>query len=64
MSPTRNGPTDALSVSPSQGAWRWQVRGQTGELEGGAETKSSAWKTAAFAAGALESLSRVTKRRF
>jgi hypothetical protein len=64
MPPAHPRAAEALSVSPSPEGWRWQARGASSVIEGAAQSRSSALKTAAFAAGAMDALARAGRRRF
>jgi hypothetical protein len=64
MSPTRSGPGEAVAIDRSEAGWHWCVKGQREVLmRGDAVSQSSAARTGAFAAGALDSLSRISRRR-
>ncbi len=65
MTQTTQGQSEAVLIAPADGAWTWSVVGQSNVVaQGKAADPASAWKTGAFAAGAVDAFFRLRQRRF
>ena len=56
---------ETVVVAPAETGWTWSVLRRTDiVIKGAANDSASAWKTGAFAAGAVEAFDRLKQRRF
>lgn len=63
-SETRGLESEAVVIAPTDGGWSWSVvaRSQV-HVQGKEADPASAWRTGAFAAGALDAFARIAQRR-
>jgi len=65
MAQTSNSRREQVVVASTETGWTWSVVRRTDILiQGAANDSASAWKTGAFAAGAVEAFDRLKQRRF
>ncbi len=61
----QSGHSEAVVVAPSSEGWTWSVVGRSDlVVQGQAPDPASAWRTGAFAAGAVDAFFRLRQRRF
>lgn len=65
MAQASNKRREQVVVASTETGWTWSVVRRTDILiQGAANDSASAWKTGAFAAGAVEAFDRLKQRRF